>query len=308
MSLLNDISNELVQSGHSLETSLLKTKVLASKLGNVALLKWVNAELEGYRVGEVIPKYRSVRCRLVSDYINGGYKVTGQDVGLDGFSPKIKERLTTISFDQSVSNLESLSVSKDVSAVQVLLPPEMVEILSNNVRRQGNPYLQILSVRQVAQANSIKQVLGTLRSMVLDFVLKLGTEFGEQIEISDLKKTPDVNTRITNIMKKTIIKTGDGSVVNTGKKAKINVKVTIAKNSIEDLKAVLTSHGVPHENVSEIVDIVKSEKPMNGRLGTNASNWIQKMVGKTIDGSWNIGTGTAAGILADALSKFFGLN
>jgi len=36
-------------------------------------------------------------------------------------------------------------------------------------------------------------------------------------------------------------------------------------------------------------------------------NWIKNMIGKAVDGTWIIGTATAASLLADVIAKYYGL-
>ena len=49
MNLVSQIINELIEpKDNSLNSALLKTKVLASRIQNTELLSWTNAELTGY--------------------------------------------------------------------------------------------------------------------------------------------------------------------------------------------------------------------------------------------------------------------
>lgn len=48
MDLVSRIINELVDDKSSLNGALLKTKVLASRIGNQELIAWTNSELSGY--------------------------------------------------------------------------------------------------------------------------------------------------------------------------------------------------------------------------------------------------------------------
>ena len=66
---------------------------------------------------------------------------------------------------------------------------------------------------------------------------------------------------------------------------------------------------MPEEDIAEIIEIVKHEQvnPETKKLGENTTNWIQKMVGKSIDGSWQIGLGAAGELLATAIGKYYGI-
>ncbi|MBK7490043.1 MAG: hypothetical protein IPI74_09620 [Bacteroidales bacterium] len=61
MKLINDIINELIDTEKSIVSPLLKTKVLASRLGNDVLLTWVSNELKGYENKDELPDYRKFK-------------------------------------------------------------------------------------------------------------------------------------------------------------------------------------------------------------------------------------------------------
>lgn len=56
--LINDIAQNLVEQNGSVESALLKTKVLAYKIKNDNLINWVNGELNGYNNIKELPEYR----------------------------------------------------------------------------------------------------------------------------------------------------------------------------------------------------------------------------------------------------------
>ncbi len=42
------------------------------------------------------------------------------------------------------------------------------------------------------------------------------------------------------------------------------------------------------------------------KFGPKVKNWIYRMIGKAVDGSWQIAVGTAGGVLAEILNHFYG--
>ena len=71
MSLLDEIINDLIDDSKSLNSSLLKTKVLASRINNDTVFKWVNNELNGYSNTENLPNYRTLPARATGTFTNG---------------------------------------------------------------------------------------------------------------------------------------------------------------------------------------------------------------------------------------------
>jgi hypothetical protein len=42
------------------------------------------------------------------------------------------------------------------------------------------------------------------------------------------------------------------------------------------------------------------------KFGQEVNNWIKKMLGKAVDGSWNIPVGTAGLLLTNAIASYYG--
>jgi hypothetical protein len=137
-------------------------------------------------------------------------------------------------------------------------------------------------------------------------MLKIDDEFGNITEIEVLKtKSKEIST----IMSQTIINTsGDGNVVNTGDKAKIEAIININKGNKKELEKHLRDIGINAEETAELIDIIDIEEPDKEKktFGKAVNEWTAKMLGKALDGSWNVGIGAAGSLLADAIGKYYG--
>ena len=70
----------------------------------------------------------------------------------------------------------------------------------------------------------------------------------------------------------------------------------------------MESNGVSSEDIKELEKAI-SEDPTPSSpedYGQKISGWIGKMVSKAASGAWQIGVGSAGGVLAQALSAYFG--
>lgn len=97
-------------------------------------------------------------------------------------------------------------------------------------------------------------------------------------------------------------------ILNIGDKNDISNKVII-KNNDEYLVKELERLKVSQEDIKELINILKSDLPDydNKKFGKATNNWIQKMLGKALEGTWQIGIETAGGILAQLLIGYFGM-
>ena len=307
MKLINDIINELIDTEKSITSPLLKTKVLASRLQNIELLNWVSNELAGYENTEELPEYRIFQGNITGTYINGTMQYNEQPVPTVGLNEKLEKTIRSINLNQSISSLENLNNDGESGFLEHAFPAELVGLIQKNWRKMGNPYLQLINCKISIPASAVNEVLSYVRNNLLDFMLKIDSEFGNITEIEELKTKKE---EIATIMNQTIINTsGDGNVVNTGDKVKVSANITINKGSKEELLRYMQDIGLSDKDVVELSVIIDTEKPdlKKKTFGQKVNNWTQKVLGKALDGSWNIGVGAAGNLLTEAIKMYYGM-
>lgn len=307
MKLINDIINELLDTDKTVTSPLLKTKVLASRIQNEALLSWVTNELKGYDNLEDLPKYRRYTGSVVGTCINNNKQYNDLPVPTSGLQTEVEEMVRSMNFGQGIAGLETLIEDNKAGALEHIFSAELKELIQQNWRKMGNPFLQLISCKKTIPANTVVEIISNVRNNLLDFMLKIDSEFGNITQIEELKSK---EKEISTIMHQTIINnSGDGNVVNTGDKAKINATININKGNKEDLAKHLQEKGLSKDDTEELIEIIDSEEPnrLNGTFGQKVNSWTQKMLGKALDGSWNIGIGAAGNLIADAIKTYYGL-
>lgn len=307
MKLINDIINELIDTEKSISSPLLKTKVLASRLQNEVLLNWVSNELKGYDSSINLPDYRRYHGNITGTYINGNIQYNDQPVPTIGLKREFEESLRSMDFRQSISSLETLNGENKSGKLEHTFPAELTGLIQENWRKMGNPYLQLVNCKKSIPANTVVEILAFVRNNLLDFMLKIDSEFGNITEIEELKTKKE---EIATIMNQTIINnSGDGNVVNTGEKAKISASINITKGSKEQLVKHLQDIGLSSTDTSELVEVIDTEEPNfeNKTFGQKVNSWTQKMLGKALEGTWNVGIGAAGNLIAEAIKTYYGM-
>ncbi|UUF15077.1 MULTISPECIES: hypothetical protein [Flavobacterium] len=307
MQLINDIINELIDTEKSISSPLLKTKVLASRLQNEVLLNWVSNELKGYDRSEELPYYRTFKGSIVGTYIVGYQQYNNQPVPVEGIDKEFRDSLTNMNFFESVSSLENLKREDGRGKLEHVFPAEVTGIIEENWVNMGNPYLRLINCKRWIAGNTVSGILACVRNNLLDFMLKIDSEFGNITEIEELKNKKGA---ITTIMNQTIINNnGDGNVLNTGDKAKISANINIVKGSKDELSRSLHEGGVKEEDIAELIEIIDDEEPnfVNNTFGGKVNTWTQKMLGKSLDGSWNIGLAVAGNLITEAVKAYYGM-
>ncbi|MBC5836191.1 hypothetical protein G6N05_14850 [Flavobacterium sp. F372] len=306
MELISQIINDLIDEEKSLNSALLKTKVLASRLQNQELLNWVNNELSGYKSTDKLPDYRrEIQNDLKGSFLNGSMKYTNTQIPTIGLDKDFEKKLRFTDFIESISSLENLVSKEESSTLSGTIRAELSSLIEENWQNMGNPYLQLISVYKSMSKSSVIEIITNVRNKLLDFMLELDGKYGDLTEIKDLKMKKE---EISSIVNNTIIN-GDGNVLNTGKNSKITNTSNINKGFKEDLINHLKDIGLSEEDTSEIIEIIDSETPdfQNEKFGVNVNTWIAKMISKTINGSWNVGIGAAGTLLAEAIKKYYGM-
>ena len=224
---IDKIIEDLVDPATKLSDTLLKVQVLAFKIGNTQLQEWVNLELNGY-VGKEIPDYRkiptAVQGNLIQDAgFQGIWTKNNVNLPVEYLDSKYWDVLMSLKMNLSVSELEKMVADK--GSYQVNLPHAMAQEFSKIM----NPWY-VDSAWQKISNSSIEGILSTIKSTLLNFLLELNKEFGDNDNLSIMKKKDEVES----IFNKTIgtIKSDNVNIsignktaqaVNYGDKSQLNV-------------------------------------------------------------------------------------
>lgn len=308
MKLIQDIINDLVDSGKSLTSPLLKTKVLATKLKNKELLDWVDGELAGYDDESSLPRYRISLAFLRGTYRNGYEIYNNQPLASSVLPQNLAESMNKALLTMSVESMESFLKEDRTGMLHQPLSAEICNLISEKYREMGNVYFQVLSARKEFSKNSLVQALSEIRSKLLELMLVIDEDYGDTDLNELINQKQKINDLIVQNMSNNII-SGDGNILNSGDKNRVIAEIKITKGSIDDLRDELKRNGIKNEDISEIIEIIDEEKPdlKNKKPGKKVSGWMTKMLGKAIDGSWEIGVGAAGQLLADIIARYYGM-
>ena len=311
MTIIEQIIDELSDSEKSLTNPLLKTKVIATRIGNQELITWTNNELSSYKDKE-LPSYRLGKAKITCT-LQRGYNIQ-ENVPLPVtlFDKKFVEELTNFKFNQSVQTLENLERDNKNGTIYRDFGPDMCAGMTEMARDAGQRFA-IVTMRLTVHSSQITQVLAEIRAKLLDFILEVEKEFPNLDEIikNKLVLKENVNEKLEQIYHQTIINTsGYGNTITAGEGNTVKSRINITQGNVKELKQELLKNNVPAENISEIIKIVQEEQPNKekNRFGQNVNSWIQKMVSKTLDGTWQIGTGAAGGLLVELIKHYYGMN
>lgn len=303
MKLLNDIVDLLMNEAGSLNEALLKTKVLLHQIGQKELVGWVNSELTGYGADEKLPEYRDIRGRLFGHISNGYYTHQNRVLAVRHLSKEQLQILEGGGMRQGLGVIEKLiSGTKVGGSLARPLGPESYALLSEPFA--DGYYVQ--SAWSQIEVSQVRQILTEVRSRLLDFILELQGEVGATVLEEDIKEVAN-NLDVPGMLSRAVF--GDNTTIVIGNHNNQQVTNTSIKNDIKGLADELRKHGVSDGDI-ETLNEALAEDPTPataGQYGPAVRGWMSRMLGKAVDGSWNIGIAVAGTVLASALQRYYGL-
>jgi hypothetical protein len=150
------------------------------------------------------------------------------------------------------------------------------------------------------------ELLNSVRNRILDFALAVWKEAPNAGELGDGPSEKLESTRVTQIFNTTVYG-GSANLVGTSNASEIAFHIGV--KDFSSLERVLNENGITKEDIETLRAAIESEPvpKEKGKFGTRVSAWIAKMMTKAAEGSWKIGLGAAGNLLAQAISKYYGL-
>lgn len=173
MALIDKLLADIVEDKVPLAQALSRTKVVAFRLKDEPLGKWINQELLGYEADSVLPSYRRLKCTVIGKQI--GPFGSEQSLPVVISEPTIAERLNYARIVQSVSVLEESIAKAEGPYGFTPLPTEIVEILGQGMNIP-HPW-QLVEMHQRIQFSELGHIISITKQKLIDTLLILDVAF-----------------------------------------------------------------------------------------------------------------------------------
>lgn len=276
---------------------LRKARMVAMKLRLDDFNRWITYELHGYDDIEKIdqiPNYRIIYGDLRAHNPLNGLLIPIR------FNPETTRNFSRIYVYQSIGDLEDLVADRS-RTLQFPCSEQQVA----RIHRMMDPLHRewLLPFRRVAPSQ-IVGILDRVRNIILDWSLELELKgiLGDGMTFSDAERQK-AKTEIQIQNFQGIL----GDVQNSS--VAQNLDMRVRSGDFQSLKQYLESLGISDGDVAALHDAIKADpKPTKPEeFGTFVSEWIGKIVGKAATGAYDLGIGTAANLLANAIWAFYGI-
>lgn len=302
MSLLKDIQTATIDASSDLGTLLRKCKLLAAHLGNQQLENWLVWESNGYPENVPVPGYRVWPLQVKGNFSGPfGSGVRNAPIPTVLLPENVQESYNKYECRISIASIESL-VEKNESGIIALDTSDLSLALGTNVFQNQN-CLECWAEFGIAR---FVDVLNTVRDRVLDFSLAIWKEYPNAGETNSNAQEFPSEDKITQIFNTTVYG-GAANLVGTANDS--SVAFNIKSNDFESVRRVLQDNGVAEEDIEELKNALAADQPPQspGQFGPKVSDWIASMIKKASEGTWGIGIAAGGNLLAQILSKFYGI-
>jgi hypothetical protein len=220
MTSIEQIIDELTDATKTLSGPVLKTKVMASRIGNDDLFQWATAELTGYRDLDKmsIPSYRRGKPSYSCSFTNGYDTMCDQPFPILWVEEDYRNDLLDHKFDQGVQALEELASGGPDGALITKFGMDICGALNNKLSPNVKGSVDIFELTRKIGIHEITQVLAQIRSILLDFMLAVERELPSLDEVVRKRVTlsQDGKEKFERIVHQVIIRAGEGSTITTG--------------------------------------------------------------------------------------------
>lgn len=235
---------------------------------------------------------------------NGAYQVNSHPIPMNHLDEKFRDMWEEVRLTHSLAIIEKIIFASDGGTLESPIPMEANGMLSKGL---ANSFMVQRAWSEIPVA-SVSNILMQVRSRLLDFILELNSEFSEIESDKELKEAAG-KVDASNLFNNAIF--GDNVTIQLGSENAQKVTNSIIKNNFESLAKILRENKVTENDVALLEDAINDDLSFpiveKDNFGPSVKLWMESMLSKAINTSWQIELGVAGSLLATALNNYYGL-
>lgn len=183
----SQLLKDVVGGKESIESILLRLKVILSDLDNDSIMNWVEGELKGYKDEYDVPPYRVLKGAPRGTYIiNHVAQYSNANVPLRHIlSEDLIDKMVTLDVTDSIGALQNILNSENRNHYQKLIPTEFCHTISTME-------LQITGMTIYYGANQLDAIVSNVKAKLVDVIMELEKQF-ENLDDLDISDQVEVN-------------------------------------------------------------------------------------------------------------------
>lgn len=301
MSLIKTILEEVVNTDKDLSSILLECKMLSAHLNNKLFDDWINWETNGYPDEIEVPDYRIWDYQIKGNFFGSfGSQIKDAPIPILTIPKNYRENFQRFEYRKSIAGAENILKNKK-GTIRIGLE-QLPLILGTNVYEGYN----CIQAWGEISASNLFELINAVRSRLIDFLNALKKEGVSIVETEEVNEPNIEQNRIKQIFNTTVYE-GSANIVGNAYNSTINFE--ISPGNFSQLKDFLQKNGIKEEDIEVLEEAIQNEeKPKTkNKFGPKVSKWISKMIEKSAQGIWQISLTTAGSLLAEAISRYYGL-
>lgn len=295
MTLLDDIIDASTDSAVATPDLLRKVQIVTHRLGAVDLVNWAKQELSGYEESATLPSYRMLTTNVMGTYAGPMRSFMKHPLTL---RPKSMAHLWQVEFREPILEIQALAEGTN-DAARPWSSYDVEEYEKSGVFRMQMHHL--FEAQNVITRQSLRGLVDTVRSKVLEFALDLQTQFPD----AGLAGGPTVQTApalATTVYNITNNVTGHGTNIAAGNQIEQRSRVQIGDSA--SLKREAEALGLAAADADEFVAIVEENRALDA---PRLSGFLDKVRSGAIAVSGSLASNVVAGALIELAKGFLGI-
>jgi hypothetical protein len=266
------------------------------------LQDWVLCESNGYPDDVEVPTYRIWPLEVKGHFAGPfGSGIRNAPIPWACLPDKARGLYANYKYRQSIASIEE-SLRRTKSGAVSLATGDLAVALGTEVYQHQNC---VQAWAEFSVGNLI-ELLNAVRNRILDFTLAVWKEAPTAGNEPNRASPGIADARVTQIFNTTVY---GGAAQLVGNAHHSAVSMNVSKNDFESLATALREHAVGDQDIASLQHAIRDDGRITqpGRFGGKVSAWIAGMMKKAAEGSWAIGLEAAGNLLAQAITKFYGL-
>jgi hypothetical protein len=276
---------------------------LGSILGNDSLTAWARAEATGYSTAEALPDYRILHTQAKGTFFGAfGSGVKNMLMPTSIIEEDHRGALFNYRVTESVAEVERLSGGQGTMTAP--WPADTIYYYQQKQFFEDRDDLRLAEAWRVITPHSMAGILETVRTRILDFVLKIEKELGVTAT-SPATTDPDPKV-VQQLFQTTINGNGPVAFANSGR---VEQHVTnVQAGDLDSLKAYLKGLGMQDDDIEGLESALAEDADENEQPGKATQGWIGRTMIKLGRGAASVGSNAAGSLVAEAVMKYLGLS
>ncbi|NTW13628.1 MAG: hypothetical protein HGA31_01175 [Candidatus Moranbacteria bacterium] len=306
MSLLQKIQSLAVDSSSDISELLRHCKILAFRLDNNELKKWVDLELNGYLNADELPEYRIVDVSTRGHFFGSfGRELKNGEISLHCIEKEHRKYLDKAYAMQPISAYLALVRSAtDGQNFKEFWPAELVAMYHDKMYEE----MSCLSAWKEIPYSSLVALIDVVRNRILNFALEIEAEDSRagDVSLNDLGSTSLTPEKIMNVFHNTII--GNvGNLSEGGSDYSQNAAVYVTAGDFQALHDQLVQFGIEEQDIQALNIAIEEDRESEDKESRALGKKVKAWIAKVTSGLKPLAQNISADLIVKAILMYYGI-